>query len=195
MKRRLIKNLLLMGGFAFTAPALYAAGPSGAMLGGTCAACHGTNGSSVGFTPSLAGGTSEYFVDSMKAFKSGERAATVMDRVAKGYTDAEIQRMGDFFAKQKLIPMKQKTNASKVALGKKLHKDNCEKCHEDGGRKADDGGILAGQSMIYLQHSMEDFHSSARDTPKKMKKKVKAVTSKHGDKGIEALIHYYGSQQ
>lgn len=195
MKKRVIKNLLLIGGLGITAPALYAAGPSGAMLAGTCAACHGTNGSSVGITPSLAGGTAEYFIDTMQAFKYGDRDATVMDRVAKGYSDEQIAKMGEFFAKQKLKPMKQTFDSSKAALGKKLHEDNCEKCHEDGGRKADEGGILAGQSMIYLKYSMEDFHSNSRETPKKMKKKVKAVTSEHGQKGIEALIHYYGSQQ
>ena len=195
MKKRVIRNLLFMGGLACTAPALYAAGPSGAMLAGTCAAFHGTNGSSVGITPSLAGGTAEYFTDTMKAFKYGDRDATVMDRVAKGYSDDQIASMGEFFAKQKLKPMKQKVDSAKAAMGKKLHADNCEKCHEDGGKKADEGGILAGQSMLYLQYSMEDFHSNARETPKKMKKKVGAVTSKHGQKGIEALIHYYGSQQ
>jgi sulfide dehydrogenase cytochrome subunit len=37
----------------------------------------------------------------MKAFKSGERPATLMDRIAKGYTDEEIEAMAKYFAEIK----------------------------------------------------------------------------------------------
>jgi cytochrome c553 len=37
----------------------------------------------------------------MQAFKSGQKPATVMDRIAKGFTDAEIQAIADWYAQQK----------------------------------------------------------------------------------------------
>jgi hypothetical protein len=43
-------------------------------------------------------------VDAMKKFKSGERPSTVMGRLAKGYSDAEVDGDGRFFSKQKLHP-------------------------------------------------------------------------------------------
>ena len=71
-------------------------------LAANCAACHGTNGYSVGgAVPGLAGANKEYFVAQMKAFKEGKREATVMHQIAKGYSDAEIAAIADFFAAQK----------------------------------------------------------------------------------------------
>ena len=71
-------------------------------LAANCAACHGTNGNSAGGAiPGLAGSNKEYFVAQMKAFKEGKREATVMHQIAKGYSDAEIAAVADFFAAQK----------------------------------------------------------------------------------------------
>lgn len=194
MEQKAIKALLFAGGVLLSA-AVSADGPSAAMLAGACAACHGPAGSSVGVTPSIAGAKSEYFVETMKAFQSGARKATVMDRIAKGYTEAELKAMGDYFAAQPVVAQKQAFDPKKAEMGKTLHEQNCEKCHESGGMKADEGGILAGQSTLYLHYSMDDFHNGLRETPKKMKTKVEAVKQAHGDAGLEALIHYYASQK
>ena len=195
MKRKFFTHLLIVGGLATASPALLAAGPSGATLGGTCAACHGYQGNSVGIIPSLAGNTVDYFVDTMEAFKSGDRKSTVMGRVAKGYTSEEIKKMGEYFAAQKAKPMMQKYDTAKAALGAKIHEESCNKCHEDGGKSGAEDHILAGQSMLYLQYSMADFKNKDREPDKKMSKKVKEVIEKHGREGLEALIHYYGSHK
>ena len=174
-----------------------AATPSATMLANTCAGCHGTNGSSMGpASPTIAGISKEYFIETMQAYKSGERISTIMTRIAKGYTDEEIKLMAGFFSKQKFVRQAQAHDAKKAKLGKKLHKKYCEKCHEDGGRSSeDDAGILAGQWDKYLRYSMDDFTSGNREMQKKMRKKVKALQKEHGDKGIDALIHYYASQK
>ena len=193
MRKKLLLPLLLLGGLTTASSTLLAAGADGATLGGTCAACHGYNGSSVGIIPSIAGNTEEYFVETMEAFKSGDRQSTVMGRVAKGYSSEEIVKMAKFFAAQPAVPMQQDFDAKKAALGAKIHKQNCNKCHEDGGRSGQEDPILAGQSMLYLQYSMADFKNKAREGDKKMAKKVKAVMSEYGKEGLDALIHYYGS--
>jgi len=70
------------------------------LLVSSCAACHGTNGYSVGGTPRLAGLSQAYFTEQMQQFVSGERKATVMFHHASGYTAEEISLMADFFANQ-----------------------------------------------------------------------------------------------
>ncbi len=70
-------------------------------MASSCAACHGTNGKSVGGAPVLAGLDKTYFIAQMKDFKSGARPATVMNKHAKGYSDAEIEQLASFFAAQK----------------------------------------------------------------------------------------------
>lgn len=73
--------------------------PTGAAMAHTCAACHGTNGvlGDEYFMP-LAGMPVTQFVTTMREFRSGERLATLMGHVASGFSDPEIQAMGEFFA-------------------------------------------------------------------------------------------------
>lgn len=71
-------------------------------LAANCAACHGTNGNSAGGAiPGLAGMNKDYFVNQLKAFKEGKREATIMQQIAKGYTDMEVAALGDYFSAQK----------------------------------------------------------------------------------------------
>jgi len=71
-------------------------------LAATCAACHGTNGMSVGgAVPGLAGINREYFLNQMKAFREGKRNATIMQQLSKGYSEAEVAALGDYFSAQK----------------------------------------------------------------------------------------------
>lgn len=71
-------------------------------LAATCAQCHGTDGRAVegGALPSLVGLPAPYVVEQMKAFKGGTRSATVMHQLAKGYSDAQIERLAAWFAAQ-----------------------------------------------------------------------------------------------
>jgi cytochrome c553 len=79
------------------APAL----PSNAAyLAANCANCHGTTGNAKGAMPSLAGQPKAYLVEQMKTFRDGKRAATIMPQLAKGYTDAQIEAIADFFSRQ-----------------------------------------------------------------------------------------------
>ena len=72
------------------------AGP--AMLADACAPCHGTDGMSPGAIPALSGKSAGYIVQRMLEFKAGAREGTVMNRIAKGYTDAEIAAVAQHFA-------------------------------------------------------------------------------------------------
>ncbi len=167
-------------------------------LANACAGCHGTDGNSIGpATPKLAGISSEYFVEAMLDFQSKEgRFSTIMSRIAKGYTEIEIDLMADHFSKQKINHRSQVFDPQKAKAGAKIHKKYCEKCHEDGGRSADDdAGILAGQMMKYLEFTLSDFRNGKREMTKKMSKKVKKLDKDKGNKAFDNLIHFYGSQK
>jgi len=190
-----VKAVLLAGGLALSGAAS-AGSASAEMLSYTCAGCHGTNGMSNGpATPSIAGMSEVYFTDSMKAYKDGERVSTIMTRIAKGYSDEEVEKMAGFFSKQPFKKASQKSDAKMAAAGEKLHEKYCEKCHAEGGSSAeDDSGILAGQWTPYLKYSFKDFMDGKREMPKKMKKKVTKMHKAEGDAGIAKLLNYYGSQ-
>ncbi len=196
-KRTALSAVLVAGGLALGNSAL-AETPSASMLAYTCAGCHGTNGNSNGpATPSLAGASKDYIIDVMEYYKTGERASTIMGRIAKGYSKEEIERIADFFSKQKFVPAKgQKFDPKLAKKGAKLHDKYCEKCHADGGTSSeDDAGILAGQWTPYLRYTLADMMAGKSHVPKKMKKKLKKLHKKAGDAGIDQLINYYASRK
>jgi cytochrome subunit of sulfide dehydrogenase len=176
----------------------FADGPTAKMLADTCAGCHGTNGSSVGpASPSIAAMDPVVFVETMQAFQSGDTYSTIMGRIAKGYTEEELEQMGEYFHKQEYVPAKQEFDQAMVDEGAKLHDKYCEKCHEEGGKviEGEEYYILAGQWTPYLKNAMADFREERREMPKKMKKKLDKLIDKEGDKGLEALYAYYASEQ
>lgn len=70
------------------------------VIAASCAACHGTQGNSVGITPILAGMNADYFVSQMLAYKQGKGSPTVMHHHAKGLTVDEIHLLANYFAQQ-----------------------------------------------------------------------------------------------
>ena len=67
----------------------------------TCFTCHGTDGRSPGAIPSLCGKTASFIIRRMHQFRSGERQATIMNRLAKAYNDEQIARIAKYIAHQK----------------------------------------------------------------------------------------------
>ncbi|MCA1789521.1 MAG: cytochrome C, partial [Thioalkalivibrio sp.] len=51
-----------------------------------------------GNMPNLVGYPRDLLVSQMQAFKDGSRPGTIMNRLAKGYSDEEIVHMADYFA-------------------------------------------------------------------------------------------------
>ena len=179
---------------ALGASAPVAAGPSGEAMAATCAGCHGPNGSSFGpVTPTIASLSIDYFVMSMKDYRDGKRPATVMDRIAKGYSDDDIAEMAKYFQKQKFVRYPQKTDVDKVKSGKALAKRYCESCHEDEGRIAEGVGMLAGQWLPYMEFSMQDFLPGKRQTERRQKAKFDEVVRDKGEAAFIDILHYYAS--
>lgn len=73
-----------------------------ASLAATCANCHGTNGVGVqgSAVTGLANLSVEYIKTNMIWFKTGQRPATVMHQLAKGYTDEQIDIIANYLGKK-----------------------------------------------------------------------------------------------
>lgn len=71
---------------------------SAAVVAANCFTCHGPAGRSPGSIPSINALGAADIATALKQFKSGERPATVMDRHAKGYSDAEIEAVAGYIA-------------------------------------------------------------------------------------------------
>lgn len=70
------------------------------VLAGACANCHGTDGRSPGVIPSLAGRSQSLLSAQMRAYKSDASpvGTTIMNRLAKGYSDEEIEALALYFS-------------------------------------------------------------------------------------------------
>lgn len=69
-----------------------------AVLAAPCAACHGTGGISPGAIPSIAGMAAQVMAARMREFRNAGAEVTIMSRIARGYTDAEFDALGQYFS-------------------------------------------------------------------------------------------------
>ncbi|WP_207538833.1 c-type cytochrome [Sabulicella rubraurantiaca] len=63
-----------------------------------CLGCHGQSGHGAGGIPGIAGREARELQAQMMAFRANERPATIMGRIARGYTEAEIAALAQHFA-------------------------------------------------------------------------------------------------
>jgi cytochrome subunit of sulfide dehydrogenase len=68
--------------------------PSGAA---SCSGCHAPAAAG-GLVPAIAGRPVEEIVTAMAEFRADQRPSTVMNRIAKGFTDEEIRAIADWLA-------------------------------------------------------------------------------------------------
>jgi sulfide dehydrogenase cytochrome subunit len=159
-----------------------------------CAGCHGTGGVSAGTSmPSIAGLPREYLRLMMQRYKTGARPATVMNRLARGYSDEDFRAMADFFEAHRWVPASQQVDGALVQRGQAMHEAMCSVCHLDNGRYAEYTlPRLAGQWLDYLQIQVHEYkhRQPAMPQPKLMKKMLDEL----GADDLNALAHFYASQ-
>jgi cytochrome subunit of sulfide dehydrogenase len=66
----------------------------------SCSGCHATSKGVDTAVPRLVGRKPAELATAMREFKSGARPATVMGRIAKGFTDPEIDAISAWFGAQ-----------------------------------------------------------------------------------------------
>lgn len=92
--RTLLTLSLLLG-----VPA-WAQAPDANLLAGACAGCHGVSGQGGHGIPSIRQTQNIVeFISAMQAFGANRREATVMGRISRGYSEAEIAALAHFYAR------------------------------------------------------------------------------------------------
>ena len=172
-----------------------------------CNSCHGDNGvSQWGDVPTIAGIDAFGIADGLFMYRDEERpcaeskyrqgdtsrAPTTMCAVTADLSDDDIEALGDAYSELSFVAAVQDFDAALAEAGAVIHKQQCDKCHSDGGANVDDeASILAGQWMGYLEDTFAWYLADERPQDKKMKEKMDALSADD----VTALIHYYASQQ
>jgi cytochrome subunit of sulfide dehydrogenase len=160
-----------------------------------CIACHGPAGNSLGpAIPSIAGQSKETLLQELKGYRHGGRFSTLMGRLLRGVSDAQLAEMADFFSRQAVEIPRQRIDWDQASRGRQLHRRYCRDCHGDRHRDPDAGvPRLNGQWMAYLRWTLQDYLLGANQTDQAMSEALIRLIRRHGDEGLEALIQYYGS--
>ncbi|MBV2089633.1 MAG: c-type cytochrome [Candidatus Thiodiazotropha sp. (ex Ctena orbiculata)] len=194
MKNRKARLLALTAAVIFSGSLVAEGVRTPSMLANTCAGCHGTLGASAGDLMPIIGGMEKEFLQMiLLEYKTGERDSTIMGRIAKGYSDAELKAIASFMADQEWVSSPVKTDAKMVAIGQKIHDKQCKTCHEDNGRvQEDEAPRLAGQWPEYTMHYLEWCHSKGkRCAPRKMGKRVMKLSKEE----LKAMAEFYASEK
>ena len=72
-------------------------------LAATCAQCHGTDGVAVQgeAMTRLAGMPKDFMLTQLLAFRTGQRSATVMHQITRGYSQEQLQEVAQYFSTRK----------------------------------------------------------------------------------------------
>lgn len=189
-----IVGVALAIGLSFSA-ATQAGGVSGSMLGNTCSGCHGVSGASAAETmPTIGGQSKAYLEATMKQYRDGSRASTIMGRIAKGYNDEQISAMSAFFAKQPWVSAPQPVDAKLAKQGEALYAKKCKMCHAENGSKVADGAPprLAGQWSAYLRNFLDCVNDAKCANNHPMKEQLFGKTTKAE---IDALLQFFASKK
>jgi sulfide dehydrogenase cytochrome subunit len=102
MNRFFIAGAAMAIAGVFSAEALaQAQGPSPAAIARNCYLCHGPEGKTAGPMPRLNGQPAAAIGKALTDFKTDQRKGTIMNRIAKGYSDADLQAVAQYLGNLK----------------------------------------------------------------------------------------------
>lgn len=163
-----------------------------------CRECHGLYGVGLAPTaPKLTGQYADYLVKQLKNFQSGERKHTVMNSMADGLTDNDVEDIAAYFASNKTM---QGDGLGVTQLAKDLFFKGdmarniapCKSCHGESGKgKYSATGsypVIGGQHMIYLREQLRNWRKGERcNSPGGV---MNVIAKSLSDAEIEALADY-----
>lgn len=180
----------LMGHIETSSEAKQTDGGPWPRLSDACIGCHGTQGHSQhqGY-PTLAGQPATYLAAQLQRFASGERANPNMGPLAMSLSEAEIEQLSEYFAKQSAAANRAfKPDPALREQGEKLVANGgCAACHGKGLMGHDQFPRLAGQGHDYLLAQLDAFAQGQRQDPTGAMAAISASLSE-GDR--QALAHY-----
>jgi len=171
-----------------------------------CIGCHGMDGNAfVPAFPSLASLPSEYIVEQLKAFRSGDRNNNIMTGVALGLKEEDLKEIGDYYESQNKKPISSKLPPAKLKilkLGERLYnKGNpetgqaaCFVCHGNSKKPTlTNIGVpgLRAQSPTYIYQELLEFKNRTRTTDRE--RAMRRIVDPMSKEDLEA-VSYYASQ-
>ncbi len=131
----------------------------------TCFVCHGENGASKEPEfPIIAGQHLYYLYVQMKDFKAGRRRDERMEEVVRELSREEMRALAKFFSKQSWPNTGYRGDPELAKKGRiAASAGQCFQCHRGGYEGDSRNPRLAGQLAPYLEKTMRDFKSKARN--------------------------------
>lgn len=152
-----------------------------------CSSCHGADGNTTrADMPTLAGQDALYLATSLKAYSQGQRDHDQMVTATAELSDAEIDALAAFYARQDPI-------ARKVHRPPTIAEwvERCDRCHGVGGNSSNPHyPSLASQNEPYLARVIENYASGGRHSST-----MSAMSQPLRTSDIEALAAHYASQR
>lgn len=175
----------------------------GRRFGNFCSSCHGTAGAAVSDAiPSIGGQHKDFLKNSMMDMKpmvvdgkdqAPKRYSTLMKIFLKGYSEAEIEAMADWYSSRPWVPTSYPLNQDLVAKGKaSTQLETCTSCHGANGNNVEDTGIprIGGQVPTYIYNALLEYKNGKRMTERAPEMEfVKEIS----DEELKALAEYFSS--
>ncbi|MDE2050151.1 MAG: cytochrome c4 [Gammaproteobacteria bacterium] len=144
---------------------------AGAAKAAVCFSCHGPNGNSQNpVWPRLAGQNAVYIAEQLHLFKAGVRQNPVMQPMAAGLTDQDIDNVAVFFAAQTPAGLEADPSYWKAGQALYLNGDaergvpGCVACHGPLGRGNSAAGYpaLEAQQSVYVVSQLQNYANGTR---------------------------------
>jgi cytochrome c553 len=160
---------------------------AGAKAAAACAGCHGDKGvTSTPTVPNLAGQDAGYFVEAMRAYKSGARSEASMKGVAATLDETTMKNLAAYYAKQQPQPTK-----TRAPLSTAEWVQRCDRCHGANGNSTDPFmPAIAGQRADYHERVLHAYRTGERKSSA-----MSAMSGTLTESDIEALAAYYARQK
>ena len=134
-----------------------------------CVSCHGVHGEgSTTGAPRLAGQNPQYMSHALSMFKAGSRASPIMQPIAQGLTDADMDVLTRYFSSQTppLADTGSPVSPTLALVGKQLAETGptaCFSCHGAGGTgNGTRYPSIAGQPARFITDRIHEFQQRAR---------------------------------
>ena len=144
---------------------------AGASKAAVCFSCHGPNGNSQNPAwPRLAGQSAVYITEQLHLFKAGIRTNPVMQPMAAGLSDQDIDNLAVFFAAQTPAGLEADPSYWKAGQALYIHGDaasgvpGCIACHGPVGRGNPAAGYpaLEAQQSVYVVSQLQSYANGTR---------------------------------
>lgn len=170
-----------------------------------CGACHGPTGNSaMAEWPKLAGQSSRFLFDQLKAYKAGTRQNPVMQGQVAALSEQDMRDLAAHYALQK--PAAGVGSKDALAIAQPLYRAGnaaralpaCGACHGPNGAGNAAAGYprIGGQHATYAAARLRAYRElGSQELPDGNQKMMAAVAAKLSDKEIDALASYLNGLQ